>query len=188
MKDLITSTTLYYFLSTVSQVLAATTAIIFVVLQFKIGRIKQHLIGDGKAAYERIKIKEDGYANLPPKQANRLRDSIAREDLNGIQAVFQILSEQEKQENLNIEERPRGLQWLHQSVVNKIEQINKLNKEIRWIVIVSFVTIVLSTGLLSFVEILIICEIYGWLSMLLIFLLFAFSLLRTFIGVRTGTK
>jgi hypothetical protein len=46
-----TDTTLYYFFSTISQVLAAISALLAVFTQFKISEIKDFLIGDGKATY-----------------------------------------------------------------------------------------------------------------------------------------
>lgn len=102
--------TLYYFFSSIAQVLAATTSLIVIILQYLLDGLKRYLIGDGQATYYRENEQEGG-DRLDKKYLDRLRDSIEREDLNGIDAVLKQLNDKEELEDHTLASRQRGMQY-----------------------------------------------------------------------------
>jgi hypothetical protein len=145
---LFTDTTLYYYFSTLAQVLAAIVALIAVIIHFRISSLRDFLIGDGKAILRSVEQRIQGY-DLNAKLKNRLRDSVGRNDIGGIKSVLKHLAEKEKDEGIDIEQRQRGLQFIYNSFVVTEEQIDQMTsvskKAFTW---------ALSTALLSVIAIL----------------------------------
>lgn len=123
----------YYFHSTTAQVLASVSALLAVFTHYKVSEIKEFLIGDGKATFERMSTKEsDGYKianeNERKKQQDRLRDSIERRSILGIKKVINLLAEQEGKIGRTIESNPTGLQALYRGFELRDAQINNIKK------------------------------------------------------------
>lgn len=184
-NTLISDNTLFYFFSTIAQVLAATTALISIAIQFKISDIKKHLVGDGHATYKRANSTEIGYI-LDKKYLDRLRDSLARESLDGIEEVLKVLSNQEHNDGLSELERPRGLQFLYKRYKKMRSDINKLKSAIHNVVIYSFITIILSLLFIATTDLISNCPLYQLTELGIAFLLFFISLFKTYKGIKKG--
>lgn len=149
-----TDTTLYYFFSTISQVLAAISALLAVFTHFKISEIKDFLVGDGKATYERMLLKEPGY-DLPidyKKYLDRLRDSIGRKSIAGILQVINVLATNEKDQGKTLESNRRGLQYLEVGFNKRMMQITKITSLTKKSLVFAFLAIISSIVSLIFVQ------------------------------------
>lgn len=179
--------TLYYFFSSIAQVLAALTTLIVIILQFRLDGLKRYLIGDGHATYNRAIAKEKGHS-LDTINLDRLRDSLGREDLDGIEAVLMVLHDTEKAEGETTDTRPRGLQFLYMRFKKMRSEITLLKEKITQIIQISLLTIILSIGVISTVD-LIKCNIFLEVSVaVIIFILLLVSLWKTYCGIKIGLK
>ena len=186
-SNLISDNTLYYFFSTVAQILAATTALTSIVLQFKINGLQKYLVGSGQAIYERIKIKETGYI-IDNKQQDRLRDALFRESLDEIEAVLLILKDIEGREGHSKDDRPRGLQYLYEKYTQMKFDLKKSKSSIISVTKISFITIILSLIILTSVDFLKNSLVFEVSSILIILLLSIFSLYETYKGMKLGIE
>lgn len=123
----------YYFHSTTAQVLASVSALLAVFTHYKVNEIKEFLIGDGKATFERMSRKESpGYTirddSEHKTQQDRLRDSIERKTIIGIREVVKLLAVQEQDGGRTIESNPTGLQALYRGFEIRVAQINNIKK------------------------------------------------------------
>lgn len=124
----------YYFHSTTAQVLASVSALLAVFTHYKVNEIKEFLIGDGKATFERMRAKEsDGYTianeNEHKKQQDRLRDSIERRSILGIKKVIELLAKKEKDAgDRTPSSHPTGLQALEIGFKIRVTQKEKLKR------------------------------------------------------------
>lgn len=171
------SNDLYYSLSTIAQVLAATTALVGAFSFFRINRVFDFLIGTGKAVFDRAE--EKGY-DLDKKYKDRLRDSISRKDVSGIKEVIKFLSEKEAEQGHTKKTKPRGLQFLYEDwFCTTARYLRTLNQRTKWAVISSLGSIVASTVSLAFIGSL---SCTGWQSVILISnqLLFVVAMFLTF--------
>ncbi len=175
---LISDNTLYYFFSTAAQVLASTTALISIVLQFKLNSLKRFLIGDGQAVYNRAIANEYKNNPLNNQQLGRLRDSIEREDIEGIDAVLKTLQDKEE------EESPNGFKSLYKRFTKMNNETKELGNIIIQIICYSFATILLSILMIAFVGFISNNFLIGFFSILTIFLLLIFSFWKTYLSIK----
>lgn len=147
-------TTLYYYFSTISQVLAAISALLAVFTHFKINETKEFLVGDGNALFEKMKLKDPGYdiGATHKKYFDRLRDSIGRKNILGILDVVKVLAQNEKKEGKTLITNPRGFQFLESRFILRINQIKMLKKLTKKSIICAFIAIFISIVSLLFVE------------------------------------
>jgi hypothetical protein len=87
--------TFYYTVSTIPQILAATSAIIGVFLFYRLDKIQKFLVGDGKAILERSNS-EISEESLNHHYKSRLIDAVHRENFPEIKEVLKYLSDSEK--------------------------------------------------------------------------------------------
>jgi len=147
------STTLYYFFSTLAQVLAAITALVAVLVHFRISALRDFLIGDGESVLKR-KLdfgNTQGYDLLTDLNSNRLKDSIYRKDINGIRQVLAELAQLEA--NKNISSDHHGFQWLLSFFLTSEEEITQMSKTSKSSFIIAFVTALYSVIAILFVDI-----------------------------------
>ena len=85
--------TLYYFFSTLAQMIAAIVALIAVLVHFRISALRDFLVGDGEAVLKRKERREEGYNLLTVKHKNKLIDAIERKDIAGIKKVMKFLAD-----------------------------------------------------------------------------------------------
>lgn len=179
--------TLYYFFSTVAQLLAATMAILSVVLQFRINEIRKFLIGDGEATYNRILAAESGYV-LQDKYKNRLRDSLGREDIEGIQSVLLILKDNEVSDGKTLENRPRGLQYLYNRYSKMKDEMNEIKTLMTKVIVISLISILLSLIALGLIDHFKCYNSFSLTAVGTIFVLTGWSLFMTYRGIKIGMK
>jgi hypothetical protein len=157
--------TLYYTLSTIPQVLAATSAIIGAFMFYRFSRITDFLIGDGQAAYDRALRGEPGYGELDIKYKKRLQDAISRKNIYEIGDVLRILRDEEVKADKEVEagfakkQRETGLRHIYEDrflVTKKYYDSLKLWTKI--IIGVSIFTILLSVISLSYIDFIIQCN------------------------------
>ena len=125
------SNTLYYFFSTLAQMIAAIVALIAVLVHFRISALRDFLVGDGEAVLKRKERREEGYNLLPVIHKNRLIDAIERKDITGIKKVIKLLACNEKKEGHTLEDRPRGFQRLfkyYEKTENQINEMSRISK------------------------------------------------------------
>ena len=108
----LTYNTLYYTLSAIPQVLAATTAVVGAFMFYRMGRLHKLLVGDGMATYNR-RYEEVYKEILSAKYAMRLGDGIARESISEIKEVLKLLSDFEVGQKISLAARPTGFQYVY---------------------------------------------------------------------------
>ena len=181
---------LYYYFSTVAQVLAAISALLAVFTQFKISEIKDFLIGDGIATLERMKLHEAGYylATDFIKHIDRLRDSVGRKSIMGVLEVLEVLSKNEKDAGKTLITNPRGLQHLEKRFKRNLLQLNKIQALTKKSIVLAFVAIFLSLISLIFVENLKNYRIANGMIIASVFAITFFSMLFTIQGIFYGLR
>lgn len=177
--DFISDNTLYYFFSTIAQVLAATIALISIVLQFRINSIKKFLLGDGQALYKRWEDGEPGYKKND-KKLKQLRDAIYREDYNGIQKTIEFLAEEDDSQNSN------GFNGLRNKFSIKRQEIIDLKTSIIDVVKLSVITIVISLIMLSIIDIIKQILFLDLVSIIVVLILSIVTLYKTYKGFKLG--
>lgn len=177
--DLISDNTLYYFFSTIAQVLAATTALVSIVLQFRVNSLKKFLLGDGQALYKRWEDKESGYISNT-KELKRLRDAIYREDYDGIKTAIEFLAKTDNGENDN------GFKGLSSKFSTKLEEIIELIGIIKDVVKWSVATIVISLIILAVIDFIKYQFLIESLCILIVLILSIITLYKTYLGIKRG--
>ena len=184
-----TPTTLYYFFSTTAQVMAAISALLAIFTQFKMNGIKKFLLGDGKAIYERMLKKEEGFElEHHERYINRLKDALFRESITGILQILELLARAEHDNGKTIESNPRGLQYLEIRVRDRINQLKKIKLFTKMAIITSIVAIFLSLLFILFVEKMISNNCLIWESIVITLITSISSLIFTIQGVFFGLK
>lgn len=149
-------TTLYYFFSTVAQVMAAISALLAIFTQFKLSELNAFLIGDGMATYKRMSDEDEGYQltdTLEHKaHLDRLRDALSRRSILGILKVIDILAINEGNQGKNETTNPRGLQYLKRRFEERILRIVKIKSLIKTSIIIAFTAIIISLISLAIVQ------------------------------------
>lgn len=179
---------LFYFFSTVAQVLAAISALLAVFTHFKINEILEFLVGDGRATLQRMEKPENGYIlkkdNI--KFHDRLRDSVGRKSILGIKEVIDLLANQEKEQRKTIESNPSGLQFLKKRFEIRQDQIGYIKSLTKKSISVAFIAIFISLVSLVFISI-ISYKIYVGVIILVISLTLVsmgFSIKGVFVGLQ----
>lgn len=181
---------LYYYFSTTAQVLAAIAALLAIFTQFKINEIKDFLIGDGQAVYQRMGLKEDGY-DLPHgynKYYKRLRDAVGRKSIFGILEVIEILANYEMELGRNLKTNPTGLNFIKNHINSRISQIRLIKKITKKAVIISSIAIEISLMSLIFVKFIAVMDIIAWILVIITLTLTFVSILITISGIYKGLE
>ncbi|MFC2104785.1 hypothetical protein ACFLS4_05490 [Bacteroidota bacterium] len=126
--------TLYYTLSTIPQVLAATTAVLAAFLHFRLRDIQDFLVGDGLSTYQRL---DNIGFEFREMYKNRLRDGINRKSIYEIGEVLEILSNEEAKNGYTKIKRPTGLQYVFEDRFTKTETYFR-NIKMYSVVVISF--------------------------------------------------
>ena len=180
------SNTLYYFFSTVAQVLAAICALVAVLSHFKINEIKTFLVGDGKAVYERMNNREQGHQlkdiHEHLKYLARLRDSVGRNSISGIKEVIELLA------SLEVEPKKRGLKYLEERFNYRINQLNDIKLLTKKSIIFAFLVIAISLISLVFVEQIKTMEYISSTIISIVIILTFMSIIYTIQGVYRGLE
>jgi len=184
-----TPTTLYYFFSTTAQVMAAISALLAIFTQFKITGIKVFLLGDGKAIFERMAKKEEGFVlEHHERYLNRLRDSLFRESITGILQVLELLASTEQDKGKTIESNPRGLQNLEARFKERINQLDRIKLLTKRTIVSAIVAIFLSLFFILFVEKLISFNCFVWGSVIITLIASILCMFFTIQGIFFGLK
>lgn len=148
-----TDNTLYYFFSTLAQVIAAATALIAVLVHFRISALRDFLVGDGESVLKRKKDYGDsnGYELLSDKNKDSLQDAVNRKDIVGIKKVLSELAILEENKNVNIEHH--GFQWLLKYYTKTENQIKEMSRTSKYAFIIALVTALYSVIAILFVKI-----------------------------------
>lgn len=106
------SDTLYYFFSTLAQVIAAATALVAVLVHFRISVLRDFLVGDGESVLNMKKRygNQRGYDLLTEKNTDRLEDAVDRKDIYGIKEIIKELARLEEKKDVSKDHH--GFQWL----------------------------------------------------------------------------
>jgi hypothetical protein len=141
-----TENSLYYLFSTIAQVLAALSGLLAVFFHFKTSEMKDYLIGDGLATFERMKRKDIGYSlNIDEtKYVDRLRDALGRKNLKGIMEIIDFLAASENKEGHTLATRPRGLQYLQKQFRGNLRLLNHIKSITKQSIGFAFFTILIS--------------------------------------------
>lgn len=184
------ATSLYYYFSSVAQVLAAISALLAVFTQFKISEIKDFLIGDGLATLERMKLHETGYDLVTDfkKYSDRLRDSVGRKSIMGVLEVLEVLAKNEKEAGRTIESNPRGLQFLERRFKDNLTQLYSIQTLTKKSIVLAFIAIFIALISLVFVEHLVNHNILDWAVIISVFIVGSLSMIFTIKGVFQGLK
>ena len=185
------TTTLYYYFSTIAQVMAAISALLAVFAHFKINEIKEFLVGDGKATLERMSLTEKGYNLGTPdfkKYHDRLRDAIGRKSIKGIFEVIKILATNAINKGETAENSPRGFQYLESRFSGRIKQISEIKTLTKTSIILSFIAIFISIISLVLVEILIKLCFINWIIIIIVLLATVLSMIFTIRGIFKGLQ
>ncbi len=141
---------MYYTLSTIPQVLSATSAVTCAVVFYRIAGLRELLVGDGQRVLNRWGQVGYGFPEIPEEdrlQKERLEAAVARKNIYEIQDVIRRLSEREKIQGFTKEEtsRPKGLQYSFENMFSALQQhLTDLKKWTYWAFGFSFITIILS--------------------------------------------
>lgn len=184
------SNTLYYTFSTIAQVLGAVVAILAAFTHFRIQNLRDLLIGHGKSVFTRWG--QPGYEFPPEKESLyrlRLRDAIDRRFIPEIKKIIHKLAEIEEAQGIISQDKPGGLQYLYHHRFLKTEnRITKLRSTTRNVIIVSFITIVVSVSSLAVTDVILSCR-WPWLAYLVLWFnvaWFIISLILAWNLVRRG--
>ena len=180
--------TLYYVLSTIPQVLAATAGLLAAFVHFRLKSLSSFLIGEGKVFQERWGDKgyiiEDKFENV--KYRNRLRDAVLRNNVSEVDEVIKKLRDIEKEQKLTRKDRPRGLQFLYEERFLKTrKQMNRIRNWTFGSIAISFFTILWSVfWLINVVKLTVNCSSVEILYLTYIFLFI--SIVTTFKTIYLG--
>jgi hypothetical protein len=148
-------TTLYYFFSTLSQVVATTTALIAVLVHFRISALRDFLIGDGESVLIRKKNNESGYELLTDKNKTQLQDSVNRKDILGIKGILKELAKLETEKNeveKKVNQDHHGFQWLFGYYCKTEQQIYDMSNVSKLAFIFALITALYSIFAILFIE------------------------------------
>lgn len=184
------ATALYYFFSTIAQVMAAISALLAIFTQFKITEIKDYLIGDGKAVFESTKNTEYGHSNsVIDEQLKSIKDSIDRKSILGIREAIKKLSMLEQgMRGPYPNPIPEWISSLFERFDFKIKQLKNIKKNTKGSIILSFVAILISLVSIIFVELMLDNCFLLYSSVFITFFLVIFSMFFTIKGIRIGLK
>lgn len=184
------TTALYYFFSTVAQVMAAISALLAIFTQFKITEIKDYLLGVGKAIFERIKNNEEGHtSNTVQNQLNNIRDSVDRKSILGIRKVISALPDLENNWSMSIlypKSKIKGIYSISEKFDFYIEKLKSIKENTRISFILSFIVIIISLFSIIFTELMInYCLILYTIVFITLFLVII-SFYYTIKGIKAG--
>jgi hypothetical protein len=130
--------TLYYTLSTIPQVIAASTAILAAFTFVRLNTMKDLLIGDGKSVIDRYHKGEYKDFNVKGLYIDRLNDAINRRTIIGIKEVIDEFRAKEIGKNLTKQERPTGFQFVYDRFCSTE---NRYKKMITWTILAVSVSV-----------------------------------------------
>jgi len=185
---IISDNTIYYFTSTIAQVLAATSALLAIFIQFRINEVKKFLIGEGSSVYRRKLDNHKGYEILGKLHIFRLSDSIGREDIDGIEEIIKVLRDNEINEGYTIETRQTGFQVLYDRFINNKVYLKELRNTIKKPIFLSLITITLSISIILFTDVLKDYKILTLVILISLLVITILSIYFTFIGITEGLR
>lgn len=153
-------TTLYYFFSTLAQVIAALVALVAVLVHFRISVLRDFLVGDGDAIIYRKERIEAGYEILSNLMLQRLKDAVRRNDIIGIKNVIRELAGKESEAGYTLETRPNGFQRLLLNFENTESQINEMSNLSKLAFLFALSTAFISVITILFVDFVSNCDLY----------------------------
>lgn len=181
---MIESNTLYYTFSTIPQVLGAFVALLAVFVHFRLVILQDYLVGDGKSILNRL---GNTGVTLDDMQQKRLKDAVDRKNIYEIKAIIKLLSDNEKEEGFTKQQRPTGLQYAFEDRFCGTEiQIQNLKNNTLITCAVALVTIALSLISLSLTDLLLICNYYSIISLIVNMLLALATLILSFKVIYQG--
>lgn len=137
-----------YFFSASAQVLAAISALLAVLSQFKLNELREFLVGDGVTILSRWDSERYDYHSIanyldrPTRTQNRLRDSCERKNVERIyESILELKVAQEKSQIINNE---TGFNHVEQRYRLVMKQFFYLESSVRRIVVVGSIGILLS--------------------------------------------
>ncbi len=182
----------YYFFSTVAQVLASISALLAVFTHYKLTEIKDFLVGDGKATWARMNNNEPGYLLLDKKDhktyQDRVRDSVERKNILGIEKVIEKLASQECMEGKTIESNPRGLQSLEKGFKARGRQLKKVKCFTKLSLLAALSGILVSLVSILFTNVILTSNTLLWGVFLLTGGLILVCMSFTFCGIYEGLR
>ena len=108
-------TTLYYVFSTTPQVIGAMIALITAFVHFRLARLNDYLVGDGRVIHERWESYEDPQWHRVElvedntKYKDRMRDAVLRKSVDEIDAVYRLLKDDALLKGLDAQKRATGI-------------------------------------------------------------------------------
>lgn len=175
--------TRYYTLSTIPQILAATSAVLGAFIHFRLITIHNILIWDGEAILKRVKLKEKGY-NLDKIQKGRLRDAIYRRSISEIKEILGKLKNKEIDAKYTKATRPTGLIYLFEDrfcpAEKQYSDLKKYSMRIIWFCLTTIIIAVISLSLIDHLNTNILKNIFLYTNVGL----FILSIILSFILVR----
>ena len=158
---MLSTNTLYYFFSTLAQVIAAATALIALLVHFRISALKDFLVGEGESILNMKNRYGDqrGYDLLTEKNRDRLEDAVDRKDIYGIKEIIKELSKLE--ENNNVSKDHHGFQWLFEHFEKTENQISDMSQTSKRAFFSALTTALYCIIAILFVEIVISCISYS---------------------------
>lgn len=181
------STTLYYFLSTLAQALAAISALLAVFMQFKINEIRDYLVGWGITLHRELSKtqRNNEYSNYPNdyKYILRLQGDSERKS---VKAIYEDIKELAKNVPQDINNE-RDINYVESRFDYYLGRIEKIKKLTLYSIAIAFSIIVLSLIALPFVEFLK-HSIFSWIIIVIMLIMTIISLIFTFKGVTIGLE
>lgn len=184
MKEILTQTTLYYFFSTLAQVIAAAVALIAVLVHFRILALRDFLVGDGQAIIFAKDENRAGYDILDDTNLARLKDAVWRKDIGGIKNVLTWLAQFEQKNYYGNYTGPRGFQWLLNHFEHTENEIKKMSDKSKKSFIFALITSFYSVISILFVEVMINNQCFLFVSVVLILILIIICLYYFITGIK----
>lgn len=184
---LLGETSLYYFLSTLAQVLAAAMAIIAVFIQFRINSLSRFLVGDGKSLLKRWGTYRRTLG-ISSTHKSRLRDSIDRESLDGINEVVDKLAKKARENGETLEKKPNGLLFAQKRFKQTRSDLEDLISKSKKAFKFSLITAAVSTISILFVNALSITKVATLVLIGINLILFIWCTVLLWKGLQKGLR
>ena len=187
--ELFSDNTLYYYFSTIAQVVAATVALVSIAIQFRIINLRRHLVGDGQAVYNRAIAGESGYEVLDDRQRQRLSDAIEREDLDGIGDVIGVLIEANSPKpGIAMILNPHGFHQLNTTFFKALNDLKEMKFKIISIVRISIISIVVALISLVLIDYYKCIPVLKVISVVVSLILFIATMVMNYKGIKKGLE
>jgi len=183
---MISDNTLYYFLSTIAQSVAAITALLAIFIQFKITQIKDFLLGEGTL----IRNLSDSGASSYQFESNckkKFVNALIRKDLKEVESSIEYLAKIEKEKNIKTNIIHNELQIVLERYKRNYKQISELRIITKKTVAISMLTLLFSLTSLSLVDSIKLLD-FGILTLIINGLMAFLSILYSVKGIFLGLQ